>query len=100
MALAGLAGMAIGLFVSSAVRKSDQAVFMLPVILIVEMALSQPMLQLQNPSALLKFFGDLTSANWGVNAVASSTSLNQLMTSYQLSLNSGTDQVKQALGFP
>jgi ABC-type multidrug transport system ATPase subunit/pSer/pThr/pTyr-binding forkhead associated (FHA) protein len=100
MALAGLAGMALGLLVSSAVRKSDQAVLMLPVILIVEMALSQPLLQLQNPSKVLKVLGDLTSANWGVNAVSSSTSLNQLMTSYQLSLNYGTDQIKNALGFP
>jgi ABC-type multidrug transport system ATPase subunit/pSer/pThr/pTyr-binding forkhead associated (FHA) protein len=100
MALAGIAGMAIGLLVSSAVRKSDQAVFMLPVVLIIEMALSQPLLQLQNPSVLLKGLGDLTSANWGVNSVASTTSLNQLMTSYQLSLNYGTDQIKQALGFP
>jgi ABC-type multidrug transport system ATPase subunit len=100
MALAGLAGMAIGLFVSSAVRKSDQAVFMLPVILIVQMALSQPILQLQNPSALLKGLGDVTSANWAVTAVASTTSLNQLMTSYSLSLNRGTDEVKQYLGFP
>jgi ABC-type multidrug transport system ATPase subunit len=99
MALAGLAGMAIGLFVSSAVRKSDQAVFMLPVILIVEMALSQPMLQLQNTSAALKVLGALTSADWGVDAVGSTTSLNQLMTSYTLSLNRGTDQVRDALGF-
>jgi ABC-type multidrug transport system ATPase subunit len=100
MCLAGLAGMALGLLVSSAVRKSDQAVFMLPVVLIVEMALSQPILQLQNPSKLLKVLGDVTSANWAVNAVSSTTSLNQMMTSYQLSLNDGTDQIKQALGFP
>jgi ABC-type multidrug transport system ATPase subunit len=97
MALAGLAGMAIGLLVSSAVRKSDQAVFMLPVILIVEMALSQPILQLSNPSPVLKFLGDLTSANWGVNAVASTTSLNQLMTSYSVALSGGTDQLKYEL---
>jgi hypothetical protein len=94
MALAGLAGMAIGLFVSAAVRKSDQAVFMLPVILIVQMALSQPILQLSNPSPVLKVLGDVTSANWGVNALASTTSLDQLMTSYSVANNLGLDQLK------
>jgi ABC-type multidrug transport system ATPase subunit len=97
MALAGLAGMAIGLFVSSAVRKSDQAVFMLPVILIIEMALSQPILQASNPSPVLKILGDLTSANWAVNAVSATTSLNQIMTSYQVALVNGQDELKFGL---
>jgi hypothetical protein len=97
MALAGLAGMAIGLFVSSAVRKSDQAVFMLPVILIIEMALSQPILQASNPSPVLKILGDVTSANWAVNAVSATTSLNQIMTSYQIALVTGQDQLKLGL---
>jgi hypothetical protein len=98
MALAGLVGMALGLLVSAAVRKSDQAVFMLPVILIVQMALSQPILQLSNPSPVLKVLGDVTSANWGVNAVASTTSLNQLMTEYQLALAEGQDRIKSLFG--
>lgn len=94
MTLAGLCGMAIGLFVSAAVRKSDQAVFMLPVILVVEMALSMPLLQLQAPSPVLKVLGDLTSANWGVNASACTASLNQLMTSYIIALSDGQDYFK------
>ncbi len=97
MALAGFAGMTIGLFVSSAVRKSDQAVFMLPVILIIEMALSQPILQASNPSPVLKVLGDLTSANWAVNAIGASTGLNQIMTSYNLALVTGQDELKLGL---
>ncbi len=98
MTLAGLCGMAIGLFVSSAVRKSDQAVFMLPVILVVEMALSMPLLQLQAPSPVIKVLGDLTSASWGVNAAASTASLNQLMTSYIIALSYGQDKFKAVVG--
>lgn len=100
MALAGLAGMALGLLISALVRRSDQAVFLLPVVLVVEMALSLPILQAQNPSGLLSTLGDLTSANWGMTAVASTTSLNQLMSTYQLSLATGDSQIRYALGHP
>ncbi len=100
VALAGLAGMALGLLISTLVRRSDQAVFLLPVVLIVEMALSLPILQLQNPSALLLGLGYLTSANWGMGAIASSTSLNQLMTSYQMSLSAGDSEIRYYLGHP
>ena len=46
VALAGLAGMALGLAISALVRKSDQAVLLMPVVLVVEMALSLPLKQM------------------------------------------------------
>jgi hypothetical protein len=97
VALSGLAAMALGLAVSSRVRRSDQAVFALPILLIVQMTLSLPLLQDGNSNALLSGLGDVTSANWGMKALASTTSLNQLMTSYLESLNIGGQEIHIAL---
>jgi ABC-type multidrug transport system ATPase subunit len=93
VALAGIAGTALGLLVSAAVRKSDQAVLLLPVVLVVEMALSLPLLQLHNPSPVISDLANITSANWGMSAVASTVSLDQLLTPYQLDLADGTAEV-------
>jgi ABC-type multidrug transport system ATPase subunit len=100
VALAGLAGMALGLAVSARVQRSDQAVLSLPIVLVVQMTLSLPLLQAQNPSPFLKVLGDLTGANWGRKAVASTTSLNQLMTSYLDSLTIGNAEIRQLVGKP
>lgn len=93
LALTGIAGTALGLAVSAAVRKSDQAVFMLPLVLVLQMALSLPMLKLSNTSALLQQASKIASANWGMAAVASTTSLNQLMTPYLWDLKFGQREI-------
>jgi hypothetical protein len=48
----------------------------------------------------LSVLGDVTSANWGMKALASTTSLNQLMTSYLESLTIGDSAIRQAVGRP
>ena len=100
VSMSGLAAMALGLAVSARVRRSDQAVFALPVLLIVQMTLSLPLLQDGRSNSLLTGLGDVTSANWGMKALASTTSLNQLMTSYLESLNLGNDVIRSILGRP
>ena len=100
VALSGLAGMALGLAVSARVRRSDQAVLSLPVILVLQMTLALPLLQAENPSPFLKVLGDLAGANWGMKAVASTTSLNQLMTSYLDSLTIGNAEIRYLVGKP
>jgi hypothetical protein len=95
LALTGLAGTALGLALSSLVRKSDQAIFLLPVALVVQMALSLPLLQLQNPNPLTQQVGKIISASWGMSAVASTVSLNQLMSAYLWSLAFGQQEVKR-----
>jgi ABC transport system ATP-binding/permease protein len=93
VALVGLAGTALGLAISALVRKSDQAVFLLPVVLVVEMALSLPLLQLQNPNPLIQQVSKVTSASWGMSAVASTVSMNQLMTPYLWDLAGGQAEI-------
>ena len=44
--------------------------------------------------------GDVTGANWGMKAVASTTSLNQLMTSYLDSLTIGNAEIRDLVGKP
>ncbi len=104
VAIAGLAGVALGLAISALVRKSDQAVFLLPVALVVEMALSLPILKIQNASPIVADVSQLTSANWGMNAAASTISLNQVIAPYLFDLNVGeytiANQLSQAAHAP
>jgi ABC-type multidrug transport system ATPase subunit/pSer/pThr/pTyr-binding forkhead associated (FHA) protein len=93
VALAGLAGTALGLAISALVRKSDQAVFLLPVLLVVEMSLSLPILKLDNTSPLIQQASKLVSADWGFSAVASTVSMNQLMTPYLWDLTFGQAEI-------
>lgn len=97
LSLTGLAACAMGLAISALVSRSEQASVVLPVILVLQMAISLPMLRLGNTSKLLSGASYLSSAAWGVNAVGSTTSLNQLMTSYLIALDTGTDQIHYAL---
>jgi ABC transport system ATP-binding/permease protein len=100
VALSGLAAMALGLAVSARVQRSDQAIFALPIGLIVQMTLSLPLLQERTTNPILNVLGSVTSANWGMRAIASTTSLNQLMTSYLESLTIGDATIRQAVGRP
>lgn len=100
VALASLAATTLGLLVSAMVRRSDQALVVLPIILVVQIALSMPLLAMQNPSPLLKILGFFSSAQWGTAAGAATVSLNQLLTSYQLSLTLGGASLSFLLGHP
>ncbi len=100
VALASLAATALGLFVSAMVRRSDQALVVLPIVLVVQIALSMPLLAMQNPSQLLRILGFFSSAQWGTAAGATTVSLNQLLTSYQLSLTAGGASLSFLLGHP
>jgi ABC transport system ATP-binding/permease protein len=97
VAVAGLAGSALGLAISALVRKSDQAVFLLPVVLVVEMALSLPILKLDNNSPLVQQLSKIVSADWGFSAVASTTSMNQLLTPYVWDLTFGQQEISYAV---
>lgn len=98
VAMAGLAGMALGLAISARVRRSDQAILLLPVVLVVQMALSLPLLQAQNHSTVLRTLADFTSANWAMNVVAATTSLNQLLASFYVSNDVGSYWISKELG--
>lgn len=76
IALAGLAAMAIGLFVSAIVGSSDQASFLLPVMLVGQIVVSVPMLGPARP--VLNELGYLSAAQWGTAAVASTVGLNEI----------------------
>lgn len=98
--LASLAATALGLVVSALVRRSDQALVVLPIVLVVQIALSMPLLAMQNPSPVLRVLGFFSSAQWGTAAGAATVSLNQLLTSYQLSLTAGGASLSFLLGHP
>jgi len=97
VALAGLAGTALGLMISALVRKSDQAVFLLPVVLVLEMALSLPMLRLDNSSPLVNEASKIASAEWAMSAAGSTVSLNQVMTPYLWDLSFGEQEIKSII---
>lgn len=75
IALAGLAAMAIGLAVSAVVKTSDRALVLLPLILIAQMITSVPFFE---GDAVIRSVGDVSTAQWGTAAAASTTSLNQV----------------------
>ncbi len=100
VALTGLAATAIGLLVSATVKRSDQALVVLPMILVVQIAVSMPLLLLKNHNPVLHVLGYLSSAQWGTAMGATTVSLNQLLTSYQLSLTAGGASLSYALGHP
>jgi ABC transport system ATP-binding/permease protein len=97
VALAGLAGMALGLAISALVRKSDQAVLLMPVVLVIEMALSLPLLKISSSNPVIQQLSKIASADWGFSAVASTVSLNQLLTPYRADLLLGQKEVSCAL---
>jgi ABC transport system ATP-binding/permease protein len=77
IALAGLAAMALGLFISALVSRADKALTLLPLLLVPQLVLSFPQLGIETKPVLsqLSYFA---SAQWGYAAVASSIDLNRL----------------------
>ena len=77
IALTGLAAMALGLFLSALVSRADKALTLLPLLLVPELVLSFPQLEIETKPVLnqLSYFA---SAQWGYAAMASSIDLNRL----------------------
>jgi hypothetical protein len=75
VALAGLAAMALGLAVSALVKSSDRALVLLPLLLITQVIASVPFFE---PGSFVNTLGDISSAQWGTSAAASTTSLNDV----------------------
>ena len=75
VALAGLAAMALGLAVSALVKSSDRALVLLPLLLITQVIASVPFFE---PDSFINPLGDISSAQWGTAAAASTTSLNDV----------------------
>jgi ABC-type multidrug transport system ATPase subunit len=76
LVLVGLAAMTFGLALSAVVKSSDQAMLILPLILVAHVVLSAPIFS--TPTGLLAWGGLASSANWGTAAVASTVDLNQI----------------------
>jgi len=76
LVLAGLAAMAVGLLASALIKSSDQAMLILPMLLVAHVVVSSP--RDEPPPGPLEYGSWLSSASWGMAAVASTIDLNQL----------------------
>ena len=75
LAFAGLAAMSLGLLVSAMMRSADKAISVLILIVVGQLIMSIPLLQISSKPVLGQLSW-LSSANWGVDAVGSTVSLN------------------------
>ncbi|MFZ0180280.1 MAG: FHA domain-containing protein [Candidatus Dormiibacterota bacterium] len=75
VACAGLAAMALGLLVSAMMRSSDKAISVLVLLLVGQLIMSMPVLDIAHKPVLAELSW-LSSAKWGVDAVASTVNLN------------------------
>jgi ABC-type transport system involved in multi-copper enzyme maturation permease subunit len=71
----GLAAMALGLMVSALMRTADKAISVLVLLVVAQLVMSIPVLQVWDKPVLGQLSW-LSSANWGVDAVASTVNLN------------------------
>ncbi len=94
VALAGVAGVGLGLLVSALVRSSDQSLAILPVLLAAQIVLSIPTSDVN--SGAVRALGNLSTAQWGNAAQASTVSLNGL----RLRLELGTEQGRVLARYP
>jgi ABC transport system ATP-binding/permease protein len=74
--LTGWAAMSLGLLLSAAVRSSDRALMLLPIVLIAQIVASVPFFEAS--SAALTPLEDVSSAQWGTASAASTVDLNQV----------------------
>jgi ABC transport system ATP-binding/permease protein len=75
LAFAGLAAMSLGLLVSAMMRSADKAISVLILIVVGQLIMSIPLLQISSKPVLGQLSW-LSSAKWGVDAVGSTVSLN------------------------
>ena len=80
LVVAGVAGMAFGLLLSTLVRNADQANFTLPLVLVAQIVLSAPLLG--SPGPVFAAIGTVSSAQWGTAASAATMSLNDVRAPY------------------
>ncbi len=78
--LAGLAAMSLGLMVSAMMRSADKAISVLVLLVVAQLIMSIPVLQISDKPVLGQLSW-LSSAKWGVDAVASTVSLNDVQPS-------------------
>jgi hypothetical protein len=76
VALAGLAAMSLGLLVSAMMRSADKAISVLILIVVGQLIMSIPLLQISDKPVLGQLSW-LSSAKWGVDAVGSTVNLNR-----------------------
>jgi ABC transport system ATP-binding/permease protein len=95
IALTGVAAVALGLFISTVVKSSNQALGILPLVLAVQVVLSLPLFQ----GAFATQLGKVTSARWGTDAAASTVSLNVLRIPFQLAFVQGRRDVQYDLDY-
>jgi hypothetical protein len=76
LVVAGLAAMAVGLAASAFLKSSDQAMLVLPLLLVAHVVVSAPLNR--QPMAALQVASWLSSAKWGTSAAASTVGLNEL----------------------
>ncbi len=79
LALVGLAAMSLGLLVSAMMRSADKAISVLILIVVGQLVMSIPLLQISSKPVLGQLSW-LSSAKWGVDAVGSTVSLNTWQT--------------------
>jgi ABC-type multidrug transport system ATPase subunit len=75
LAFAGLAAMSLGLLVSAMMRSADKAISVLILIVVGQLIMSIPLLQISSKPVLGQLSW-LSSAKWGVDAVGSTVNLN------------------------
>ena len=76
----GLAGMALGLLVSSLAGSLDRASTLLPIILVAQVIASAPLFVSSEP--VMTVLGIVSSAEWGMSAAASTVELQDLRRGY------------------
>ncbi|MEA2614758.1 MAG: transport system ATP-binding/permease protein [Chloroflexota bacterium] len=82
IALCGLASMGLALMLSAMVRNGDKAVTLLPLILVPQLVLCSPQLQIYDKPVLGQI-ADVASAQWGYAIFASTVDTNQLVADAQ-----------------
>jgi ABC transport system ATP-binding/permease protein len=77
IALAGLVAMSLGLLISALVSRADKALTLLPLLLVPQLVLSFPQLEVET-KPVLNQLSYVASAQWGYAAMASTIDLNRL----------------------
>jgi len=91
MALAGIAALGLGLLVSAIVKSADKALTLLPLLLVPQQVLSNPLLQIETKPVLSQL-APVSSARWGYAISGSTIDLNALTAVANSQLPPGADK--------
>jgi len=86
--LVGWCAVAVGLLLSTLVKTSDQAMLLLPVILMAHVVVSAP--AFAAPTGAVAVGALASSASWGMDAAAATVDLNMVRENFLSAVNSGT----------